>query len=308
MQHWQQAIANTYPKITPHIRRTPIFELPSGSFGTDANLTLKLESLQCAGSFKARGAFSRMVQNHIPLAGVIAASGGNHGAAVAYAAQQLGCPAEIYVPIISSATKVQRLKDFGAKVVMTGADYLEALAASSDRAETTGNLVVHAFNQTEVIAGQGTLALELEQQAPELDTVLVAVGGGGLIAGIAAWYQNRCRVVSVEPERAPSLHAAMQAGERTEVAVGGMTADALGCRRVGEMMFPIAQRFVDQTVLVEEATIATAQKQLWQDFRIAVEPAAAVPIAALISGRYQPQANEKIGVVICGGNANLSGL
>ncbi len=305
---FEPLIAKAHDCIVEYIRETPSITLAKGAFGIDAQLTLKLEMLQHSGSFKARGAFSRMLQNTLPEAGVIAASGGNHGAAVAYAARKLGCPAEIFVPEISSLIKVQRLKDYGATVRVGGRDYFDALAKSEERAAQTGGLVVHAFNQPEVIAGQGTVALELEQQAPGLDTVLVSVGGGGLIGGIAAWYQGRCRVVGVEPERCPSLYAAIASNKPINVEVGGITADALGARRVGELMFAIAQKYVEKVVLVEEAAIVHAQHLLWEELRVVAEPASVVPLAALISGRYQPAPGERIGVIICGANTDLSKL
>ncbi|MEL6260878.1 MAG: threonine/serine dehydratase [Cyanobacteria bacterium J06607_13] len=295
-------------RISEHVRQTPTITLPTGAFGVKAYLTLKLELMQHAGSFKSRSAFNRILSNSVPPAGVIAASGGNHGAAVAYAARQLGHPAEIFVPTLSSPIKVDRLRSYGANVVITGRDYIEALEKSEIRAAETGSLVVHAFDQAEVIAGQGTVGLEFENQAPDLDTVLVSVGGGGLIAGIAAWYQGRCKLVSVEPVRAPTLYQSLTAGKRTEVEVGGIAADALGSRRVGKMMFPIAQQYISKAVLVEEEAIIQAQKLLWDELRIAAEPAGAVPIAALISGRYQPAPEEKVGVLICGGNVDLSSL
>lgn len=304
----QAHISQAYSQIASYIRKTPTITLGSGAFGISTPLTLKLELLQHSGSFKARGAFSRILQSKVPTAGVIAASGGNHGAAVAYAARELHYPAEIFVPTISSSTKVKRLETYGAHVVVTGADYFEALEESEKRAQQTGGLIVHAFNQPEIIAGQGTLALELEQQAPELDTILVSVGGGGLIAGLAAWYQDRCKVVGTEPVLAPSLYNSLAAGKRVDVTVGGITSDALGCRRVGELMFPIAQAYVDEVVLVEDEAIAQAQKLLWEDLRIVAEPAGVVPLAALISGAYQPKPNERIGLIICGGNTDLSKL
>ena len=305
-EEFKPLISNAYGHVAPYIRETPVIVLPEGAFGIDAHLTLKLELMQCAGSFKARGAFNRILQNTVPSSGVIAASGGNHGAAVAYAARRLGHAAEIFVPTISSPTKVQRLRDYGAKVTVTGQDYIEALEESERRAAETQSLVAHAFDQAEVIAGQGTVGLELEKQAPELDTVLVSVGGGGLIAGISAWYQNRCRVVSIEPEKSPTLHKALSAGKRIDVEVGGIAADALGSRRVGEMMFPIAQAYVTETVLVDEDSIIKAQQLLWDELRIAAEPAGVVPIAALISGRYRPAPDERVGVLVCGGNVDLS--
>ncbi|MEL7070459.1 MAG: threonine/serine dehydratase [Cyanobacteria bacterium J06581_3] len=307
-QDFKPLIVEAYDRISPNIRKTPTITLKQGAFGISNLLTLKLELMQHAGSFKTRGAFNRILLNESSQAGVIAASGGNHGAAVAYAAQKLGLNAEIFVPTISSAAKVDRIKGYGANVIIEGCDYFEALAKSNTRAEQTGSLIVHAFNQWEVIAGQGTVGLEFETQAPELDTVLVSVGGGGLIAGIAAWYQGRCKVVSIEPERAPTLHDSLAAGKRTTVEVGGIAADALGSREVGELMFPVAQQYVDRTVLVDEDSIVQAQKLLWDELRVIAEPAGVVPIAALISGRYQPAPKEKVGVLICGGNVNLSSI
>ncbi|MEM8502100.1 MAG: threonine/serine dehydratase [Cyanobacteria bacterium P01_D01_bin.1] len=299
-------ITEAYNNISPYVRETPTITLAPGTFGINAHLTLKLELLQHAGSFKTRGAFNRILQSPATLAGVIAASGGNHGAAVAYAANQLGYSADIFVPTISSTTKVQRIRDYGANVFVGGCDYFEALDKSNSRAAETGAMIVHAFDQWEVIAGQGTVGLEFERQAPELDTVLVSVGGGGLIGGIAAWYQDRCKVVSIEPERAPTLHDSMAAGERVIVEVGGIAADALGSRQVGEMMYAIAQEYISDCILVDEDSIAKAQQMLWSELRIAAEPAGVVPIAALISGRYVPQPEEKIGVLICGGNTDLA--
>jgi len=299
-------IAQAHSRISGHIRKTPTITLSEGAFGVDGQLTLKLELMQHAGSFKSRGAFNRILCNAPPPAGVIAASGGNHGAAVAYAARQLNHRAEIFVPTISSSAKVERVKSYGAKVVVDGCDYFEALAKSDTRAQVTGALVVHAFDQWEVIAGQGTVGLEFERQLPELDTVLVSVGGGGLIGGIAAWYQGRCQVVSVEPEQAPTLHDSLAASKRKTVKVGGIAADALGAREVGEMMFAIAQQYITQTVLVDEASIVQAQQLLWDELRVIAEPAGVVPIAALISRRYVPKPREKVGVLICGGNMDLA--
>lgn len=305
-EDFKPLISTAQSCISEYIRETPIITLPNGAFGVEAHLTLKLELMQHAGSFKSRGAFNRILQNTVPLSGVIAASGGNHGAAVAYAARQLGYPAEIFVPTISSPTKVKRLKDYGATVTVIGRDYIEALEHSEHRAAETQSLVVHAFDQSEVIAGQGTVGLELENQAPDLDTVLVSVGGGGLIGGIAAWYQGRARVVSIEPEKAPTLHESLAAGKPIDVEVGGIAADALGSRRVGAMMLPIAQQYVGETVLVDEDSIIRAQQLLWDELRIAAEPAGVVPIAALLSGRYQPAPGEKVGVLVCGGNVDLA--
>lgn len=298
-------IENAYSVISPYVRETPVIRSKAGSFGVDANLVLKLELFQHAGSFKSRGAFYKILSSAVPKAGVIAASGGNHGAAVAYAAKSLGYPAEIFVPTVSSTTKVDRIRNYGATLSIGGCDYFEALDKSNIRAVETQALVIHAFDQWEVIAGQGTVGLEFEKQSADLDTILVSVGGGGLIGGIAAWYQGRCKVVSVEPEKAPTLHDSIARGKRAVVEVGGIAADALGARQVGQMMFPIAQQYVGECVLVSEDSIVKAQQLLWDEWRIVAEPAGVVPIAALISKRYVPQPGEKIGMLICGGNANL---
>lgn len=302
------AIQDASRRIAPHIRRTPVMALEAGSFGVDASLVLKLESLQHTGSFKLRGAFNCILSSSVPQAGVIAASGGNHGAAVAFAAQKLGHRAEIFVPTISPPNKVERLRQYGAEVRVTGRDYAEALAASKERAAKTGALVVHAYDDARVLAGQGTLALELEEQEPGLDSVLIAVGGGGLIGGVASWYQDRVRVVSVEPERAPSLAKALAAGKVVEVEVGGVAADSLGARRVGKLMFPIARKFVSRALLVSDEQIIHAQRTLWRKLRLRTEPGGATALAALLSGAYQPAVGERIGVVICGANAELTGF
>lgn len=307
-------------RIDGYVRRTPIITLEPGAFGVAATLTLKLESLQHAGSFKSRGAFNALLSARerpagIPGAGVIAASGGNHGAAVAYAAQALGVQAEIFVPDIASPAKVQRLRDFGAEIRQTGATYAEALAAAQARQGESGALSVHAYDEAAVLAGQGTLARELEAQAGDLDAVLVAVGGGGLIGGVAAWYANasrsgpgRARIVGVEPKACPTLHMALSAGAPVDVQVGGIAADSLGARRVGDLMFGIARTAITDSVLVEDDAILAAQRLLWRDLRLAVEPGGATALAALISRAYRPRAGERVGVVICGGNADLANL
>ncbi len=281
-------------RIAQHVRRTPVLALEEGAFDLDAKVFLKLESLQQTGSFKPRGAFNCILSSVVPPAGVIAASGGNHGAAVAYAAQKLGHRAEIFVPTISPANKVERLRQYGASVQVTGRDYAEALAASQKRAAETGALSIHAYDDAHILAGQGTLGMEFEEQVRGLDSVLIAVGGGGLIGGVAAWYQERVRVVSVEPERAPSLHKALAAGQVVDVEVGGVAADSLGARRVGALMFPIAQKFVSRALLVSDEQIIHAQK--------------ITALAALLSGAYHPHAGERVGVVLCGANAELAGF
>jgi threonine dehydratase len=236
---------------------------------------------------------------------VIAASGGNHGAAVAYAAQKLGHGAEIFVPVITPKNKVDRLKKYGAAITITGNSYSEALAASKERALETGAMAIHAYDDARVLAGQGTLGMELEEQVRSLDSVLIAVGGGGLIGGVAAWYQERVRVIAVEPERAPTLHKAVAASQVIDVEVGGVAADSLGARRVGKLMFPIAQKFVHQSLLVSDEQIVEAQRALWQQFRLIAEPGGATAFAALLSGVYKPQPGERVGVVLCGSNTDL---
>ena len=293
-------------RIRGHARETPVAVLEEGAFGLDARLTLKLELLQHSGSFKARGAFNRILSSSVPPAGVVAASGGNHGAAVAYAARSLGHRAEIFVPEVSSPFKVDLIRRYGATAIVGGAFYADAYAASAERAAETGALVVHAYDQPEVVAGQGTLGRELHRQAPDLDTVLVAVGGGGLIGGTAAYYRGEVRVVGVEPELAPTLHAALQEGEPVDVETGGLAADSLGARRAGSLAFSIAQRYVDRVVLVEDAAIREAQRTLWGSLRIVAEPGGAIALAALLSGRYRPEPGERVGVLVCGGNADLA--
>lgn len=297
------AVSRADSLIAPYIRRTPVIHLSAAEFGLpEASLSLKLELFQHSGSFKARGAFNSLLTRPVPPAGVVAASGGNHGAAVAYAAMKLGIPAKIFVPTITSPAKLQRLRDYGAEVSVVGSRYAEALAASEEWTAGAGALPVHAFDQPETLAGQGTLGLEMEGQIPELDTLLVAVGGGGLIGGIAAWYRGRIRIVGVEPIAAPTLFKALAAGEPVDAEAGGIAADSLAPRRVGELMFPLAQRFVDRVVLVSDDAIAAAQQTLWNGVRIAAEPGGAAALSALLSGAYEPDPGERVGVVVCGGN------
>jgi len=294
-------------RIAVHVRRTPIIALEEKAFGIDAKIFLKLECLQHTASFKPRGAFNCILSSTVPPAGVIAASGGNHGAAVAFAAQQLGHRAEIFVPTITPAAKLDRLKQYGAAINITGNNYAEALAASCERAAQTGAVSIHAYDDRRVLAGQGTLGMELEEQVRGLDSVLIAVGGGGLIGGVAAWYQERVRVISVEPERAPTLHHSLAAGNVIDVETGGVAADSLGARRAGELMFPIAQKFVSQYLLVTDEQIVEAQKVLWQKLRLITEPGGATALAALLSGIYKPRAaGERVGVVLCGANTDLA--
>jgi threonine dehydratase len=293
-------------RIGMHVRRTPVMALEERAFGIDARIFFKLECLQHTGSFKPRGAFNCILNSDIGQAGVIAASGGNHGAAVAYAAHNLGHRAEIFVPVITPKNKVDRLRHHGAAITITGNSYSEALAASSERAEQTGAVAIHAYDDSRVLAGQGTLGMELEEQVRGLDCVLIAVGGGGLIGGVAAWYQDRVRVIGIEPERAPTLHKSLAARQVIDVETGGVAADSLGARRVGDLMFPIAQKFVSQSLLVSDEQIIEAQRALWQQLRLIAEPGGATAFAALLSGVYKPHAGERVGVVLCGSNADLS--
>jgi threonine dehydratase len=296
-------IERVYPVIAPHIRRTPIVQISGADFGLPPfALTLKLEQLQHAGSFKTRGAFANLLTRRPPNAGVVAASGGNHGAAVAYAAMKLGLPARIFVPTVSSPAKIDRIRLYGADLTVIGERYAEALAASIEWSATSGAMPVHAFDQIETLAGQGTLGLELQQQAPELDTVLVAVGGGGLIGGIAAWYESKTRVIAVEPEGAPTLADAMTAGQPVDAPTGSVAADSLAPKRVGELMFPIAQAHVERVVLVTDQAIRMAQKMLWESLRLVVEPGGCTAFAAILSGAYQPAGGERLGVVVSGAN------
>jgi threonine dehydratase len=302
------AIEEAASRTADHVRRTPVIELEPLAFGLPARVILKLELLQHTGSFKPRGAFNRILAVRVGPAGVIAASGGNHGAAVAYAARRLGMPAEIFVPEIASPVKVERLRRYGARVTVTGVDYAEALGASTARAQDTGALVVHAYDQPEVLAGQGTVGRELAEQVGGLDRVLVAVGGGGLIGGVAAWFQGDAAVVAVEPARCPTLARALQAGAPVDVEVGGIAADSLGARRVGSLMFPVAQRHVERVVTVGDDEILAAQGLLWDTLRIAAEPGGAAALAGLLSMRDAVRAGERIAVIVCGGNADLSRL
>jgi threonine dehydratase len=281
--------------IRPHIRRTPVVN-------SDLQVTLKLELMQHAGSFKARGAFANLLLRKVPAAGVVAASGGNHGAAVAYAAMKLGVPARIFVPRISSPAKMDRIRSYGADLVVGGDFYGDALAASEQWVASSGALAIHAFDQEETLMGAGTLGLELEQQAPDLDTVLIAVGGGGLLGGVAAWYGGRTRIIGVEPEGAPTLTRALEAGKPVDAPTGSIAADSLSPKRVGELVFPIVRSFVDRVLLVSDDAIIQAQQALWGNLRVVAEPGGSAAYAALLSGVYQPKAGESVGVVVSGGN------
>jgi threonine dehydratase len=296
-------ITATEQLIRPHIRRTPVIDIDGADLGLDVKrVSLKLELMQHAGVFKARGAFANLLMREVPAAGVVAASGGNHGAAVAFAAQRLGKPAKIFVAGISSPAKIARIRRYGADLVVGGERYADALAASEEWRAQSGAMAVHAFDQVETMLGQGTIGLELAEQVPDLDTLLVAVGGGGLIGGIAAWFANDVRVIAVEPEAAPTLFRAREAGRPVDAEAGGIAADSLAPRRIGELVFPIAQKYVERVVLVADDAIAAAQRTLWEVARIVAEPGGVAALSALLSGRYRPQPNERVGVVVCGGN------
>ena len=297
------AINGIHPVIAPYVRETPVAMAEASDFGlTGAPIAFKLELLQHAGSFKPRGAFANLLRRDVPKAGVVAASGGNHGAAVAFAARRLGIPAKIFIPTVASPAKIAQIKSYGAELVVEGARYADALALSEQWVARSGAMPVHAYDQPETLLGQGTVAREFAAQAPDAKTWLVAVGGGGLIGGMATWSEGRHRIVAVEPEAAPTLHMARKAGRPVEAPAGGVAADSLAPRQVGALMFPIAQRYVADSVLVPDDAIREAQRVLWRVLRVVAEPGGAAAFAALLSGAYKPQPDERIGVLVCGGN------
>ncbi len=299
----RRAIEEVRELIRPYVRVTPVLEVNGKDFGlADFRIVLKLELLQHSGTFKARGAFTNLLTRKIPSVGVVAASGGNHGAAVAYAAMRLGVPAKIFVPTVSSPEKVARIRAYGADLAIVGDRYADALAASETWIAQTDALSVHAYDQTETLLGQGTLGMEFAEQVT-VDTVLVSVGGGGLIGGVAAWFAGSVKVVGVEPELAPTLTEALKAGRPVDAPAGGIAADSLAPRRVGELMFPIARAHVARVVLVSDEAIRRAQDALWSVVRIVAEPGGAAAFAALLGGVYVPAAGERGGVVVCGGNS-----
>jgi threonine dehydratase len=302
----RERIAAVERTIRPYIRRTPLVEVDAAEFGlASGRLLFKLELLQHSGSFKARGAFANLLLRKAPKAGVIAASGGNHGAAVAYAARRLGVRATIFVPSISSPAKLERIRGYGAELVVSGERYADALAASETHAIATGAMPVHAFDQVETLLGQGSVGLELEADAPDVDSLLVATGGGGLIGGVAAWCAGRIKVIAVESDGAPTLHAAFAAGEPVDAPTGGIAADSLAPKRVGQLMFPIARAYVaPEVVLVSDNDIRRAQAALWSELRIVAEPGGAAAFAALLSGGYRPAPRERVAVLLCGGNTS----
>jgi len=305
-------IRAAHRRILAHARRTPLLPADAGAFGA-AEITFKLEMLQHAGSFKTRGAFNNLLSRAVPAAGVTAASGGNHGVAVALASRRLGHPARIFVPEIASPVKVAAIESHGAEVVIGGARYADAQAACDRHAAASGALLVHPFDAAVTMAGAGTVALEWEEDQARLglsplDTVLVAVGGGGLVGGVAAWWQGRVKVVGVEPEGSRCLHAALAAGHPVDVPVESVAADSLGARRAGELAFAIARAAVDHVALVPDEAIRAAQRALWTQYRIAAEPGGAAALAALLAGAYAPRAGERVGVLLCGSNVDPASL
>ncbi|MGZ5250865.1 MAG: threonine/serine dehydratase [Caldimonas sp.] len=296
-------------RIARDVRRTPLMRLAGKQLGIDcAELWLKLEHLQVGGSFKARGMFNRMRSNPVPEAGVVIASGGNAGIAVACAAKAMGVRCEVFVPQAASQAKRDKLAELGVVLTVTGASYAEALAASLARQAETGALLTHAYDQPEVVIGAGTLAAEVEEDAGVPDRVLVSVGGGGLIGGIAAWFEDRCRIDALEPELAPTLFRAREAGKPVDVAVSGIAADSLGARRIGSIAWELTQRHVGAAHLLGDAAIRAAQLTMWKELRLAVEPAAALPLAALTTGAVVPGSEERVLLVICGANLDLVSL
>lgn len=296
-------IDETAKLIAPYVRKTPVIQVAAADFGlAGLPLTFKLELLQHAGSFKSRGAFANLLLRQVPKAGVVAASGGNHGAAVAFAAKAMGVPAKIFVPKIASPAKIAQIRSYGTELVVEGERYADALALSEQWVAESGAMPVHAFDQRETLLGQGTVGKEFAEQAPEVDTILVAVGGGGLIGGMAAWIAGTKKIVAVEPEAAPTLNMARKAGKPVDAPAGGLAADSLAPRQVGQLMFPIAETHVAEVVLVPDEAIARAQQELWRALRLVAEPGGAASFAALLTGRYKPAPGERVGVLLCGGN------
>lgn len=319
---WRAEIERAAARLDAHrarhgafVRETPLWKLPAGAFGLPAALAdagvevwLKLEHLQAGGSFKARGMMNRLLAGPIPPSGVIVASGGNAGIATAAAAAALGVPCEVFVPGLSPEAKRARLRALGARVTVAGDNYADALAACLARQRESGALLTHAYDQIEVVAGAGTLGREIEAQGGLPDTVLVSVGGGGLIGGLAGWFAGRSRVIALEPERAPTLFRARAAGEPVDVEVGGIAADSLGARRIGGFAWDIARRHVHDALLLDDTAIRAAQSWLWREMKLAVEPAAALPLAALQTGAYVPRAGEKVCLIVCGANVDPATL
>ncbi|MEJ1128762.1 threonine/serine dehydratase [Variovorax sp. CCNWLW225] len=289
------------------LRETPLWKLPASAFGIEmpgVEVWLKLEHMQVSGSFKARGMMNRLLANDIPESGVVVASGGNAGIATAAAAKALGVRCQVFLPGVSPEAKRARLRALGAEVVVVGELYPDALAACLVRQKESGALLTHAYDQPEVVAGAGTLGVEIEAQGGLPDSVLVSVGGGGLIGGLAGWFEKRARVVALEPDKAPTLFRARQAGEPVDVDVGGIAADSLGARRIGAISWEITQKYVQDALLLSDESIRAAQQWLWKELKLAVEPAAALPLAALQTGAYVPREGEKVCLIVCGANVD----
>ena len=309
-RHAIEQCQSSFSKDYSHfIHQTPLWKLPGKALGVNcAEVWLKLEHLQTGGSFKARGMLNRLLSNPIPASGVVIASGGNAGIAVAAAAKELSVRCEVYLPEVSSLAKRAKLAALGAHVVVAGSAYADALKACLERQQQTGALLAHAYDQSEVLVGAGTLALEIEAQGGLPDSVLVSVGGGGLIGGIASWFEQRSRVVALEPELAPTLFSSRQAGQAVDVTVGGVAADSLGAKRIGQLAWDLTQAHVRDALLLTDDSIRSAQLWLWKELKLAVEPAAALPLAALHSQRYAPRADEKVCLIICGANVDPATL
>ncbi len=299
-------IEAAYARIRSYLRYTPVVEIDGNALGIDQPVSLKLEQLQHSGSFKPRGAFNAVLSKNIPTAGVVAASGGNHGAAVAYAAATLGVPVKVFLPEFTVPVKAERIRGLGAEIEVVGKEFTKTLTAAQNHATNTGAVVIHPYDEVETVAGQGTLGLEIEQQLPELDTLMLSVGGGGLIGGIAAWFENRIRIVCVESTGTATLYTALESGPEAAITPSGIAASALGATRVGTIGFGLVRRFVKRAVLVTDADIVEAQARLWNAARVFAEPGGVTALAALTSGAYKPAAGERIGVLICGANADPS--
>jgi len=307
----EAAAARMQDRVPGFLRETPLWKLDGSALGVNVKrveIWLKLEHLQTSGSFKARGMMNRLLANDIPASGVIVASGGNAGIATAAAAQALGVHCEVFLPMVSPEAKRAKLRSLGAEVVVGGEAYANALAACLERQGATGALLTHAYDQPEVVAGAGTLGREIERQGGLPDSVLVSVGGGGLIGGLAAWFEKRARVVALEPERAPTLFRAREAGQPVDVEVGGIAADSLGAKRIGAIAWDVTQRHVRDALLLSDDAIRAAQSWLWKELKLAVEPAAALPLAALQCGAYAPREGEKICLIVCGANVDPATL
>lgn len=297
---WTQQITAASARIAKHVLRTPVASVTLP--GLKRPIEVKFEQMQHTGTFKARGAFNSLLSTDVPQAGIVAASGGNHGAAVAYAASQLGHSAAVFVPEMAGPAKIDLIRRAGADLRVVPGAYADALDAALDYEAKTGAMQVHAYDAVGTLAGQGTVLHEWEDQGMTADTVLIAVGGGGLIGGSLAWSQGGRRIVAVEPETSCALHAAFAAGHPVDVDVSGIAANALGAKRIGAMCFDLARQHLHDSVLVTDDAITAAQKLLWQGLRQHVEPAGATALAALLSGAYCPAPDERIAVLICGAN------